>query len=59
MRGQPGSFDLDRPKRLSDLGDRLLAFAAAVDFEMFRPELNRTLAFSDGSQGDGRRSIRR
>jgi IS5 family transposase len=52
MRGQPGLFDVDdRLKRLSDLGDQLLAFAAAVDFEMFRPELTRALAYSDGAQG--------
>jgi transposase, IS5 family len=52
MRGQSGFFDVDeRLKRLSDLGDQLLAFAAAVDFEMFRAELTRALAYSDGSQG--------
>ena len=52
MRGQPGLFDVDeRLKRLSDLGDQLLAFAAAVDFEIFRPELTRALAYSDGAQG--------
>ena len=52
MRGQPGLFDVDdRLKRLSDLGDQLLAFAAAVDFEMFRPELVRALAYSEGAQG--------
>jgi transposase, IS5 family len=52
MRCQPGLFDVEeRLKRLSDLGDQLLAFAAAVDFEMFRPELTRALAYSDGSQG--------
>ena len=52
MRGQAGFFDVDeRLKRLSDLGDQLLAFAAAVDFEIFRPELTRALAYSDGSQG--------
>ena len=34
MRGQPGFFDFDdRLKRLSDLGDQLEAFRAAVDFE--------------------------
>ena len=44
MRGQPGFFDVDdRLKRLSDLGDQLEAFAAAVDFEAFRPELNAAL----------------
>ena len=52
MRGESGFFDVDeRLKRLSDLGDQLLAFAAAVDFEMFRAELTRALAYSDGSQG--------
>ena len=52
MRGQSGFFDVDeRLKRLSDLGNQLLAFAAAVDFEMFRAELTRALAYSDGSQG--------
>src|SRR5215469_11419613 len=52
MRGQAGFFDVDeRLKRLSDLGDQLLAFAAAMDFEVFRPELTRALAYSDGLQG--------
>ena len=52
MHGQPGFFDVDeRLKRLSDLGDQLLAFAAAVDFEVFRPELKAALAYSDGAQG--------
>jgi hypothetical protein len=59
MRGQPWLFDVDlRLKRLSELGDQLLAFAAAMDFEVFRPGLNRALAYSDGSQGAVRRSIR-
>ena len=52
MRGQPGFFDIDeRLRRLSDLGDQLLAFAKAVDFEMFRPELSTALAYCDGAQG--------
>jgi IS5 family transposase len=52
MRGQPGFFDVDdRLKRLSDLGDQLEAFRATVDFEMFRPELNAVLAYSDGLEG--------
>jgi transposase, IS5 family len=52
MRGEPGLFDVDeRLKRLSDLGDQLLAFAKVVDFEVFRPELMRALAYGDGSQG--------
>jgi transposase, IS5 family len=52
MRSQPALFDVDdRLKRLSDLGDQRLAFAAAVDSEMFCPELTRTLAYPDGAQG--------
>ena len=52
MRGEPGLFDIDeRLKRLSDLGDQLLAFARVVDFEIFRPELLRALAYSEGAQG--------
>ena len=52
MRGQAGFFDVDeRLQRLSDLGDQLLALAAAVDFEIFRPELKRALAYADGLQG--------
>jgi IS5 family transposase len=38
-------------KRLSDLGDQLEAFEAAVEFEAFRPELNAALTYSDGTQG--------
>jgi IS5 family transposase len=52
MRGQRGLFDVDdRLKRLSDLGDQLEAFRAAVDFEIFRPDLETALAYSDGAQG--------
>ena len=52
MTKQPGFFDVDdRLRRLSDLGDQLEAYAAVVDFEMFRPELEAALAYSDGSQG--------
>ena len=52
MRGQPGFFDVDeRLKRLSGLGDHLEAFAAAVDFEMFRGDLVSALGYADGAQG--------
>jgi transposase, IS5 family len=52
MGGQPGLFDVEeRLKRLSDLGDQLEAFAAAVDFELFRPALDSALAYADGSKG--------
>ncbi|MGA7386101.1 MAG: transposase, partial [Methylocella sp.] len=37
--------------RLSDLGDRLEAFRATVDFEMFRAELTAALAYADDAQG--------
>jgi IS5 family transposase len=50
MRRQAGFFDVDdRLKRLSDLGDQLEAFRAAVDFEIFRPDLDAALAYSDGA----------
>lgn len=49
---QAGFFDIDdRLKRLSDLGDQLEAYAAAVDFEIFRADLEKTLAYSDGAKG--------
>src|ERR1700730_5204448 len=52
MPAQPGSFDIDdRLRRLSDLGDHLEAFRASLDFEIFRPELDAALAYSDGAQG--------
>jgi transposase, IS5 family len=52
MAGQVGLFDVDeRLQRLSDLGDQLEAFATTVDFEIFRPELEAALAYSDGSRG--------
>ena len=52
MRGQAGLFDVDnRLKRLSDLGDQLEAFRSAVNFELFRQELNAALDYSDGAQG--------
>ena len=51
--GRPaGFFDVDeRLKRLSDLGDELLGFAGAVEFEIFRLDLVAALSYSDGSQG--------
>ena len=52
MAGFPGFFDVDeRLKRLSDLGDPLLAFAGAVDFEIFRADLTAALSYGDGAQG--------
>jgi len=52
MGEQAGFFDVDdRLKRLSDLGDQLEAFRGAVDFEIFRADLDAALAYSDGAQG--------
>jgi hypothetical protein len=53
-----GFFDVDeRLRRLTDLGDQLLALAKVVDFEIFRPELSQALAYSEGAKG-GRRLTR-
>jgi transposase, IS5 family len=52
MGTQPGFFDIeDRLKRLSDLGDQLEAYAAAVDFAIFRSDLEKALNYSDGAKG--------
>jgi transposase, IS5 family len=52
MRGEPGLFDIDeRLKRLEGLGDPLLGFARVVDFEIFRPELEKALAYANGTEG--------
>jgi hypothetical protein len=52
MRGQRGFFDIDdRLKRLSDLGDQLETFRSAVDFELFRLELNAALSYTDRTKG--------
>lgn len=52
MGRQPGFFDVEeRLKRLSDLGDQLEGFAAAVDFEMFRRVLDQALAYAAGAKG--------
>jgi transposase, IS5 family len=52
MARQSGLFDVDdRLRRLSDIGDQLEAFSEVVDFEMFRPELDRVLNYSSGAKG--------
>ncbi|KFL89467.1 Mobile element protein [Acetobacter malorum] len=49
---QSGFFDVEeRLARLSGLGDQLEAFSRTVDFEVFRPDLDKALAYSDGSKG--------
>jgi hypothetical protein len=56
---QPGFFDVeDRLKRLSDLGDQLEAFSAAVDFEIFRPRLDRRSSIPMERRAADRRSTR-
>ena len=52
MAGQPGFFDLDaRYRALSAAGDALERLARAVDFELFRPELEAALGRSDRAKG--------
>jgi IS5 family transposase len=52
MRGQDGFFDIDeRLKELSAKGDDLERLNAIVDFEIFRPDLARSVPRSDGSKG--------
>ena len=47
-----GFFDVDeRLKRLSDLGDQLETYGRVVDFEAFRPELEKALSYSSGAHG--------
>ena len=47
MVAQPGFFDLeDRLARLSAKGDELERLSAVVDFELFRPELERAVRCS-------------
>ena len=42
---QPGFFDVEeRLARLSGLGDQLEAFSRTVNFEVFRPDLEKPLA---------------
>ena len=52
MAGQPGFFDAGaRLQALSAAGDPLERLAAAVDFELFRAELEAALQRSDRSKG--------
>jgi hypothetical protein len=49
---QPGFFNMsDRLRELSAKGDDLGRIAAQVDFQQFRPQLERALPRSDGSEG--------
>ena len=52
MAGQPGFFDVeDRLRELSAKGDDLERIAGLVDFEQFRPDLERAVRRGDGSKG--------
>lgn len=59
MPGQPGFFALDeRYADLSKTGDPLERLASVVDFEVFRPELDRALGPIEGrASADGRRLV--
>ncbi|GAL96923.1 transposase [Acetobacter tropicalis NRIC 0312] len=49
---QSGFFDVEeRLARLSGLGDQLEAFSRIVDFEVFRPDLDKAPSYSDGRKG--------
>ena len=52
MRGQAGFFDIEeRLKELSAKGDTLERLNGFVDFELFRPDLERAVPRADGSSG--------
>ncbi len=52
MAWQPGFFDMaDRLRELSAKGDDLERIAALVDFEQFRPDLERAVPRGNGSKG--------
>src|ERR671916_2507768 len=52
MRGQAEFFDFDeRLKELSAKGDHLERLNGLIDFELFRPDLEKAVPRSDGSKG--------
>src|SRR5215204_300407 len=52
MRGQAGFFDIEeRLKELSAKGDTLERLSGLVDFELFRPDLERAVPRADRSRG--------
>jgi transposase, IS5 family len=52
MAGQAGLFDLEeRLARLSAKGDNLERLSAIIDFELFRPELERAVPRADRAKG--------
>lgn len=45
-------FDIDEQlKKLGDIGDQLEANGRLVDFDIFRPVLDKALAYEDGAKG--------
>ena len=59
MTGQRGFFDTDeRLQWLSAAGDPLERLAAVVDFELFRPELERRSPQATGRRAVGRPTMR-
>ncbi len=49
---QTGLFGLsDQLKRLSDCGHPLATMGRVVDFEIFRPALEKALSYGDGAKG--------
>ena len=56
---QLGFFDVEeRLARLSGRGDQLEAFSQIVDFEVFRPDLDRHWPIQTGEKAGVRRLIR-
>jgi len=56
---KPGFFDVEeRLARLNGFGDPLEAFSRSVDFEAFRPDRDKALAYADGSKALVHRLIR-
>ena len=54
MMKQSGFSDVEEPlERLIGLGNQLKAFSEIADFELFRSDLEKTLAYSDGSNTKG------
>ncbi len=48
----PGLFDVEeRLQRLSDIGDQLEVYGKTVDFEVFRINLDKALAYGDRTKG--------
>ncbi len=52
MDWSPGLFNVEeRLQRLNDIGDQLEAYGKTVEFEIFRAELEKVLAYGDHAKG--------